>query len=691
MRALDIAIAPRQNSRHWTQDTITWEQLLGWVENPGSEKACGNYVLGRIEHSTMDHWDRKACTDLHRRKGTVVARSAITLDADSARSSLPDQVSLVLGYQALVHTTYNSTPEAPRYRLLFPTDRDMTPEEYTRATTSLMRKLGQDQFDVGSAQPERYMFRPSQQRPDHFQHWVVDGDLISVDELLAEYVEAPQARVPAVDPVAADPAPDERYVQVTVAGVLADLVELADLPDGARTDRGDGWDSGVFRAACRLIEAANSCTVYTLDDAEKDFMEHAPAAAGTYDPAYKWSSAKRTVGDAPLAPQGRPREDFSPLTHADLRGALEGDSQDAGQGAERVGGASSWAGMDLTGYLDGSYQPPVPCLLTRDDGVSLLYPGLTHSIHGESESGKSMLVQHEAVRVMMAGGHVLYLDFESDPGSIVDRLVTLGASRKMIGEQFVYLQPSTDPDKYGPDLDALYATLGARPYKLAVIDGVSESMDVVTGESKDPNATAIEWTRKVPRRIADRTGAAVVQIDHVTKNAETRGRFAIGGQAKLSALTGAAYSLDVRQPLGRGLCGELVLRVAKDRPGYVRGRSGEHRASDRTQEAARVIVDSTGGGLVLTVAAPAAEATAEQAESLLMGRISDFLAELGEEHAGATTTTVRREVRGNNEDIDRAVQALVQQGHVNRTVKGQSHLHRLVKPYLPAQEDFKDD
>ena len=82
-------------------------------------------------------------------------------------------------------------------------------------------------------------------------------------------------------------------------------------------------------------------------------------------------------------------------------------------------------------------------------------------------------------------------------------------------------------------------------------------------------------------------------IDHVTKNSDSRGRFAIGAQAKLAGLDGAAYTIEVRKPLGRGMEGALSVRVAKDRPGAVRPNCGAYRASDRTQEAAYVVVDST--------------------------------------------------------------------------------------------------
>lgn len=679
MRALDVATAPRPDTRHWKQSTVTWDELVEWARNPASRKACGNYLLGRLGPTSVDHPSGpKGCTSLHRTKAAVVSRSGLTLDADNARPGLPDQVELVLGCRAIVHPTYSSRPDKPRYRVLLPTDRDMTPDEYRRAAAVVMRQLGEEQFDQGSTQPERYMFRPATQDPDGYEARVVEGEPLSVDALLAEYVEPTPAAAPDPAPAAAVPVSGD-YVRAAVAGALRDLDELADLPEGARDVRGRGWDDGVFEAACQLVRAANSG--HGPDDARVAFTAHAPAATGTYDPDHKWASAVEAVGASALTPQGRPGDDFGRVVPARAAAGPQDGSVDR----------STWAGVDLTGYLDGSHQPPVPRFLVRSDGVALLYPGLTHSIHGEPESGKSMVVQHEAVQVIMAGAFVLYADFESDPGSIVERLLDLGASRAAVAERFVYIQPATDPDRYAPDHAAFLATLDAHPYALAVIDGVSESMDVVTGDGKDPNATAIEWARKVPRRIADRTGAAVVQIDHVTKNADSRGRFAIGGQAKLSALTGAAYSIDVCEPLGRGLRGELVLRVAKDRPGYVRGRSGAHRPSDRTQEAARVIVDSTGDVLIVSVVPPPTGATGDSAQTLLMERVSQILAKLPEGHPGASGNLVRASVKGKNDSIDEALKALVELGYVTRTFKGQSQLHRLRTAFVPDFEEAGDE
>ena len=73
---------------------------------------------------------------------------------------------------------------------------------------------------------------------------------------------------------------------------------------------------------------------------------------------------------------------------------------------------------------------------------------------------------------------------------------------------------------------------------------------------------------------------AVLVLDHVTKSSEGRGRYAIGSERKLSGITGAAYVLEVTRPWSRALGGEpvygaAVLKITKDRPGYVRGGRSE--------------------------------------------------------------------------------------------------------------------
>lgn len=182
---LAIATAPRRNSVHWEQGTIEWDEVKGWLADPATKKEAGNYVFGTLKETPAQHpGQSQPCLELHRRKDALVSRSAVTLDVDHPEEMFSGLLELTFPYRAIAHTTYSSSPGDERYRVIVPTDREMLPDEYIAVSTQLMRQLGEEQFDRGSSEPERYMFRPAAQKPEWFQSWVIDGPLASVDALL---------------------------------------------------------------------------------------------------------------------------------------------------------------------------------------------------------------------------------------------------------------------------------------------------------------------------------------------------------------------------------------------------------------------------------------------------------------------------------------------------------------------------
>ncbi len=62
-----------------------------------------------------------------------------------------------------------------------------------------------------------------------------------------------------------------------------------------------------------------------------------------------------------------------------------------------------------------------PTVGKRTDGSGLFYRGKTHTVIGETEAGKDWLAQIVARVEMIAGNHVLYLDFEDDEDTAIDR------------------------------------------------------------------------------------------------------------------------------------------------------------------------------------------------------------------------------------------------------------------------------
>jgi len=274
------------------------------------------------------------------------------------------------------------------------------------------------------------------------------------------------------------------------------------------------------------------------------------------------------------------------------------------ESADQLGGVTvvasdvvppSWSPVDMAAALAGG-EELTTTVLARTDGVHLFYRGKVHSVHGESESGKTWLALCAVAECLTAGEPVLYVDFEDDAKGVGARLLLMGVPRAAVVDPalFVYVRPEAGLGAEAERKAFEHLLFGA--YSLAVLDGVTESMGLFGLVGKDNDAVAT-WQRTLPNAIANRTGAAVVCIDHVTKDADSRGRFAIGGQQKMAGLSGAAFIVEPETPFVRGLAGQASVRVGKDRPGFLRAMGGEWRKGDRTQLVATFTLDSTDDGL----------------------------------------------------------------------------------------------
>lgn len=285
-----------------------------------------------------------------------------------------------------------------------------------------------------------------------------------------------------------------------------------------------------------------------------------------------------------------------------------------------AGATGGWAAVDLAAIIANPNRQEAT-LMPRTDGQGLLYPGLVHSIYGHSESFKSGLALAESARLINEEKHVLYIDFESDPHSIVARLLDLGARQELVAEHFSYVRPET-----GIPADQQVDPIGflpQRPYTLAVVDGVTEAVSLSGGDSNNADSIARIYG-VIPKAIADRFGCAVVLIDHAPKSEEAK-RFAFGSQHKLAGLTGAAYLSVPITSLAPGHPGEINLLVTKDRVGGVRAAAGPYDTDSRTQPAARVrLVPTKGGKTEVIIGMPEGSL-----DPHLLGQMSGWLARQG--------------------------------------------------------------
>lgn len=318
-------------------------------------------------------------------------------------------------------------------------------------------------------------------------------------------------------------------------------------------------------------------------------------------------------------------------------------NEDTGEIRER----SSWWPRPLD--LNNTDQEPEPEFLVREDGARLIYRGKVNGLLGESESGKTWIALHAVQQALAVGQKVIYLDFEDSMRGIMGRLRALGA----IDYQLANLTYANPDEMLGHEASSdLYEALASFSPDLVVLDGVNAAMTLL-GLDLTSNTDATKFSQSVLRPLK-RGGAGVLTIDHVPKSKENRGNYAIGAQAKRADIDGAAISVEVMAPFGRGQNGELKLTITKDRPGHVRA------ASAGAKFAGSAHLRSQGDNQVRIAIVPVG-APGGFRPTHLMEKVSNLLEAAT---APMSKSAVEKGVEGKAEAVRIACQVLLEEGYI---------------------------
>jgi len=332
---------------------------------------------------------------------------------------------------------------------------------------------------------------------------------------------------------------------------------------------------------------------------------------------------------------------------------------------------SSWFPKPLD--LDNLEEEPEPAFLARTDGHRLFYAGKINALLGESESGKTWVALLAVKQCLDVGQKVIYLDFEDSGRGILNRLRSLGVSDEKFAT-FTYANPDEEL-KLEQRIDLGEALAEQKP-DFVVVDGVNAAMTLLNLELNS-NRDATFFSQQLLRPLA-LSGAAVCTIDHVPKSKDNRGNYAIGAQAKRADVNGAAISVSVVQPFGRGMMGELHLKVTKDRPGHVRAISKE------ATNAGRVLLKSSPDGSVsMVVEAPPSDSNRTRPTNL-MEKISKVLEA---STSPLSKSSVIKEVKGKTEWIMVACQVLIDEKFIAIENGARNSLNlKLLKPFREADD-----
>ena len=232
-------------------------------------------------------------------------------------------------------------------------------------------------------------------------------------------------------------------------------------------------------------------------------------------------------------------------------------------GVDHPGVTNTWAPVDLEQIRASGVDRPKATVLITEAGQGLIYPGRIHSMAGESTTGKSWAMLAGLIQEIETGHPVTYIDFEDRADTLLARCEDMGATASEVDHLVRYINPETafNPAAWH------HIEAATKDCQLVIIDGVTEAMTMHNLSLMD-NEDIAHWFELLPRRITN-LGPAVMQIDHVVKDTDSRGRYAIGGQHKLSGITGAAYSMVAAKSFAVGQAGHSRIVIAKDRHGDV--------------------------------------------------------------------------------------------------------------------------
>lgn len=194
---LNIATAQSRTSIYWKNSEMLWSSFLDKVSKPVVTKESGT------EYKAMKKAERDKIKDVggfvggalkdgRRKKENLISRSLITLDLDSVDTSVDDlwdTITMFYDCELCIYSTHSHTEKSPRIRLIMPTDKLVSPEEYEAISRRIADDIGIDMFDDTTYEPERLMYWASTPTDVPFVFKYQSGELLSTETVKDSYLD----------------------------------------------------------------------------------------------------------------------------------------------------------------------------------------------------------------------------------------------------------------------------------------------------------------------------------------------------------------------------------------------------------------------------------------------------------------------------------------------------------------------
>ena len=193
-RTLDIATAFSSGSKKWKNTQVTWEEFTEMLkksvrtnetlqeylnaskDDQGKIKDVGGYVGGYLIGGK-------------RNINTVGHRQILTLDVDFGTSDFFFDFEMLYSCSAFLHATHKHSPTEPRYRLIIPLNREVSPDEYSAISRKVAGNIGIELFDPTTFDVNRLMYWPSNPKDVEYFWLEQRGEFLDADEILDSYAD----------------------------------------------------------------------------------------------------------------------------------------------------------------------------------------------------------------------------------------------------------------------------------------------------------------------------------------------------------------------------------------------------------------------------------------------------------------------------------------------------------------------
>lgn len=249
----------RLSEEHKTTETFK-EYMAANKEEQSKIKDVGGYVGGYLRGGKrkIDH---------------VVHRQLLTLDIDFAHGEFWEDFTLQYTNAAVLHSTHKHHIASPRYRLIMPLSREVTPDEYVAVARKIAGILGIELFDNTTFEVNRLMFWPSNPKDIDYYFRFQDGPFVDPDEVLDSYLDWTDSSL--------WPTADKQMVQIKTAA------EKQEDPENKK---------GIVGAFCRTYSVSEAIAkylsnVYTLADDGRYTYSKGTTSSGLilYDDKFAYS------------------------------------------------------------------------------------------------------------------------------------------------------------------------------------------------------------------------------------------------------------------------------------------------------------------------------------------------------------------------------------------------------------------